>query len=60
MKSTIGQPLNVYAVKNAQEGKEYGYKTLKGAKKRYDGINGHATTYQETTCKNEYVTIESK
>lgn len=60
MKNTIGQLVDVYSVKDVNEGKEYPYKTLKGAKKRYDSIKGHATIYQETTCKNEFVIVESK
>lgn len=56
----IGQLINKYIVKDSSTGKEYSYKTLKGAQRKYNEIDGHATIYQETTCVNEYVTVEAK
>lgn len=56
----IGQLISKYVVKDSGTGKEYSYKTLKGAQRKYSEIDGHATLYQETTCVNEYITIESK
>ena len=56
----IGQLINKYMVKDSSTGKEYSYKTLKGAQRKYNEIAGHSTIYQETTCVNEYITVEVK
>lgn len=56
----IGQLINKFVVKDSNTGKQCTYKTLKGAQRKYNEIDGYATIYQETTCVNEYITIASK
>ena len=56
----IGQLINKFLVADSRTGNEYSYKTIKGAQRKFNEIDGHATIYQETTCVNEYITVESK